>query len=60
MCIFKHHSHVDTHGIITMDHPLAAPEIQADGAISALMVLAMLLTIICGKRATSAKACESK
>lgn len=57
MSIFKHHSHADSHGqLVTDGKPLAAPEIHADGAVSALTVLAMLLAIICGRRNQSAKA----
>ena len=46
MDIFKHH-HVDGHGTIQPTPELTkAPEINADGAVTALLVLALALAIV--------------
>ena len=51
MSIFKHHSRADNHGTIQTDgKPLPAPEINPTEGVSALLLLAGLLAVICGSR----------
>lgn len=49
--LFEHHTKVNSQGhIVQTPQPVAAPEINPSEAGTALLLLAGLIAIICGKR----------